>query len=154
MKTARFFGLFFFAMAIFFTTKTAHAETITAPASITADTVWSSANTYVVQSTTTVAPGVSLSIDPGTVIKFKPYAKMVIKGTLVAPGSEQANIVFTSYKDDAYGGDTNGDGTATVPARGDWYCLQSYAGAPSAWTTAGYSLADIAIPWYIVPAGH
>jgi hypothetical protein len=33
-------------------------------------------------------------------------------------------VVFTSYYDDNQGGDTNGDGNATVPSSSDWYGIQ------------------------------
>ncbi len=96
MKKIGFYSLLFFTcLALLFTVKTAYAETINAPTSITTDTVWSNVYTYVVQTTTTVQPGVNLTIEPGTVIKLKTNAKMVIKGTLEAPGSDQNNIVMT-----------------------------------------------------------
>ncbi len=60
-----------------------------------------------------------LFIWANVIVKFDgPTAGLLFQAT--RPVNLSANAVLTSYKDDARGGDTNGDGNATTAFDGDW----------------------------------
>ncbi|MCE5264362.1 MAG: hypothetical protein LLG97_12610 [Deltaproteobacteria bacterium] len=90
----------------------------------------------------TVAAGAALRVLPGTVVKAAQYQILTIQGSLEARGEAAKPIVFTDRRDDASGGDANGDGNQTAPSPGWWagisvtgsgsadleYCTLAYAG--------------------------
>lgn len=99
---------------------------ITVAGYITENTTWSPENGVVIIGPgVTVMPGVTLTIEPGTILKSGISSHgmvfwLEILGTLVAEGTASEPIYFTSIKDDSVGGDTNGDGDDTIPQMLDW----------------------------------
>lgn len=68
----------------------------------------------------TVAAGSTLTIEPGVIFKQSGDSILSVDGTLLAEGTSEAPIVFTSIKDDTLGGDANNDGGVGIPVGGDW----------------------------------
>ncbi|NLE39155.1 MAG: hypothetical protein GX621_14120, partial [Pirellulaceae bacterium] len=96
-----------------------------------ADAAWGPEHgVIVVDGTLTVGSGVTLTIKPGTIIKFTSGSQISVNGRLEVRGTAAQPVVFTSIHDDSVGGDTNGDGNATDPRRGNWSGI--YASAAGA----------------------
>jgi len=102
---------------------------------ITSDlTLTKNKSPYLVDNTSiTLQADKTLTIEPGVVIKFRSSAWFSADGNIVANGTSGDKIVFTSFYDDDYGGDTNGDGicdpgnassTAVCPYAGSWFGIE------------------------------
>ncbi len=62
----------------------------------TQNTTWTSDKTYILNGTVIVGSGITLTIQPGTVVKGNSGKFMRIDGTLIAQGTEQSPITFTT----------------------------------------------------------
>lgn len=84
-------------------------------------TTWHADSIYVIPHSLQI--DAILTIQPGCIVKFKDQAGLLIldNGKISAIGTQEKIILFTSFKHDAAGGDTNKDGDASSPAPGDWF---------------------------------
>lgn len=111
---------------------------------IVADTTWTAAaSPYVVREDIEVKPGITLTIEPGVVVKMTKDSRFTVSGVLNANGTEAAPIHFTSYNDDTVGGDSNGNGTSTMPVAGDWRGIRLMASS-----TASFSYVSVRYSGY------
>ena len=91
---------------------------------------WQGHKTYIVTDNLTLASGATLTIDAGAVVKFQSLKMLTVNSgaTLIANGTRSSPVVFTSIKDDDFGGDTNGDGNSSVAQPGDWEEIRNNGG--------------------------
>jgi hypothetical protein len=67
-----------------------------------------------------------LTIEAGTVVKFVPGSNsgLNIQNDFFVNGTEDEKVIFTSLRDDSYGGDTDKDKGDNRPVIGDWMSLK------------------------------
>ncbi len=94
------------------------------------DTTWDlMGSPYLMQGSVTILEGVTLTVEPGVVVKAgSTLVEVSVLGALLSLGTESDPIIYTSWWDDTAGGDTNSDGDAITPAPGNWAGI-GFAGA-------------------------
>lgn len=115
------FLLFGFFVTPYFASATTVIPDINSGGYFTNDVVWTKADSPYVVTSAIFANTSSLTIEPGTIIKFNPGYGILVRGRLeVGSSTSTDKVYFTSIKDDTVGGDTNNDATSTLPRAGDW----------------------------------
>ncbi len=66
------------------------------------DTVWTGDKTYVVNANVGVAPGCTLTIEPGTSVKFNGDYSLNVGGQLIASGTPAQPIIFMPYSSNTW----------------------------------------------------
>ena len=78
-------------------TATTEPQTVNVSGSINTDTLWTKNRIYHVTGSLVIYPGVTLTIQPGTQVKFDGEKMLVVRGTLIAAGTADEPIQFTAW---------------------------------------------------------
>jgi len=84
--------------------------------SLTENTTWDNSEVHIIEEPLIIPEGISLHIDPGTIVKLGENGMIDVRGELYANGEPNDSIFFTSINDHTQGGNT---GTGN-PQPGDW----------------------------------
>ncbi len=100
-----------------------------------------SGTVYHAVGTLSVPAGQTLTVQPGAIVKFGADLSFDVSGTLAAGGTSGSPVIFTDLRDDAAGGDTNGDG-ASSGTPGWWRQIKFAAGSDASamqWAEVRYA---------------
>ncbi|MDP1677551.1 MAG: right-handed parallel beta-helix repeat-containing protein [Bacteroidota bacterium] len=106
---------------------------------------------YMMLEQVTIPFGKRLTINKGVVIKaYTASHRIVVQGKLVADATPDSMIVITAARDDNFGrpNDTNKNGNADAPARGEWGGITFESGSDSTSILNYCSIHYGALPYY------
>jgi RHS repeat-associated protein len=89
---------------------------------LTTNQTWSASQVQAIDGDVIVPAGVTLTIDPGTIVKVLQDAQIIVQagGTLIATGTTNAPVIFTTFDDYSIGGDTDFNQGTSLPTPGEW----------------------------------
>ena len=117
----KIFALLLLVLASFFVPEKVSAATYFKYYSKIPSTWTKAGSPYIVDAEITVKEKVTM--EPGTVVKMTPVAKIYFGKGAVIKGTEDEKIVFTSIKNDLVAGDSNNDGNNSKPNKNDSHGL-------------------------------
>ena len=97
---------------------------------LTTSQTWSASQVQAIDGDVIVPAGVTLTIDPGTIVKVLPGAQIIVQsgGTLIATGAANMPVTFTTFDDYTIGGDTDLNQGTSLPAPGEWNGIEVLSG--------------------------
>lgn len=141
-----FYYFFLLILAILISPKLSLASTIV-DQNITTNTIWTALSSpYLIEADVTVDDFATLTIEPGTIIKFDYGYNIYVDGSVVAVGSTANPITVTSIADDTIGGDDNNDGNLSEPGASDYggFVFSFLSAGNFAYTNIKYAYTAIA----------